>query len=229
MVEFWQQTLSGIHWQLNGAMLLAWCAAAFWLWLIWPTAELRVWLGDRAAQRRTLVALLAVTALWLMHASVQPAMQLHFLALVTLMLMLGWRLATVLLLLPASFYCLLVLKSPAELGALVLLGFWWPLFIAFVFYNRCFHILPKHLFVFIFCGAFINAGLSQLSHELLWGLWLWWGRDYQPGVIWDNYWQLAPLLAFPEALLNGMAVTLLVVYKPEWLADYSDRVYLWKK
>ena len=40
---------------------------------------------------------------------------------------------------------------------------------------------------------------------------------------------LIPLLAFPEALLNGMAVTLLVVYQPQWLFDYSDREYLWRK
>ena len=31
----------------------------------------------------------------------------------------------------------------------------------------------------------------------------------------------APLLALPEAILNGMAMTLLLVYKPEWVATYQ--------
>ena len=44
--------------------------------------------------------------------------------------------------------------------------------------------------------------------------------------IWQNYLVITPLVMFPEALLNGMAVTLMVVYKPEWLKTFSDPVYI---
>lgn len=39
------------------------------------------------------------------------------------------------------------------------------------------------------------------------------------------------LVAFPEAFLNGMAVTALVVFKPEWLETFNYSRYLqapWK-
>lgn len=36
-----------------------------------------------------------------------------------------------------------------------------------------------------------------------------------------------PLLAFPEGLLNGMALAILAVFRPEWLRVFSDRDYLY--
>ena len=48
-----------------------------------------------------------------------------------------------------------------------------PLFCAFMLYSRSYHLFPKHLFVFIFVGAFINAGLSTVFHQFSWAFWLW--------------------------------------------------------
>ncbi len=103
-----------------------------------------------------------------------------------------------------------------------------PLLLALTVHSLSYHKLPKHLFVFIFVAGFLNAGLSVVSHILAWSTYLWASTDYSATYLVDNYLLLIPLLGFPEALLNGMAVTLLVVYRPEWLYDYSDRVYLWR-
>ncbi|GAA5218011.1 hypothetical protein GCM10025776_25130 [Corallincola platygyrae] len=49
------------------------------------------------------------------------------------------------------------------------------------------------------------------------------GGDWQSQL---TYLNVTPLLMFPEGLLNGMAITLLAVYKPHWLKTYDDRIYL---
>lgn len=37
-----------------------------------------------------------------------------------------------------------------------------------------------------------------------------------------DYLATIPLLALPEALLNGMAVTMLLIYRPHWLAAFRE-------
>ena len=46
-----------------------------------------------------------------------------------------------------------------------------------------------------------------------------------PKQIWENYLMITPLVMFPEALLNGMAVTLMVVYRPN-LVTFNDKQYI---
>jgi uncharacterized membrane protein len=36
------------------------------------------------------------------------------------------------------------------------------------------------------------------------------------------------MLAFPEGTLNGIAITMMVVYKPEWVATFYDKLYLYE-
>ncbi|AZQ10943.1 hypothetical protein STH12_01843 [Shewanella khirikhana] len=228
MLEFWQGLLANIQWQLSGADALGLLLLTLWLWLIYPSRDLAELAANRQLQGRALLALSAMMGIWLFNASIHGLLQLHFLGLVTLMLMFSWRLATILALLPSAFYCVFVLKAPGHFGAYALMGVCLPLFVAFVIHNRSFYLLPKNLFVLIFVSGFANAGLSQLSHESFWSLWLGISGAYSWQVLWHDYLSLSILMMFPEALLNGMAVTLLVVYRPEWLADYSDRHYLWR-
>ena len=49
---------------------------------------------------------------------------------------------------------------------------------------------------------------------------------YSWQVIEDNYLVLTSLMLFPEAMFNGMTVTLLVIYKPEWVYTFYDKLYL---
>ncbi|MFB2647717.1 energy-coupling factor ABC transporter permease [Shewanella mangrovisoli] len=229
MLDFWANRLAQIEWDISPLQCLSLLLLTLWIYAIWPKEELQQVLKDKGLQWRLLLTLIAVNTLWLLNASIQVGLHLHFLGIVTCLLMFGWRLATVALLLPSAFFSVFVLKQPAEFGAFSLFAIAIPLFCAFILYSRSYHLFPKHIFVFIFVGAFINAGLSTVFHQFSWAFWLWWSMDYDWGVLIDNYLMLIPLLAFPEALLNGMAVTLLVVYHPQWLFDYSDREYLWRK
>ena len=40
-----------------------------------------------------------------------------------------------------------------------------------------------------------------------------------------EFWQYAPLIAFPEATINGIIITVLVVYYPEWVRLFDPAYY----
>ncbi|MFT5313825.1 MAG: putative membrane protein, partial [Paraglaciecola sp.] len=37
------------------------------------------------------------------------------------------------------------------------------------------------------------------------------------------------LMLFMEGMLNGMTITLLIIYRPEWVYTFYDKIYLEKK
>ncbi|MGS0677277.1 energy-coupling factor ABC transporter permease [Shewanella sp. 125m-1] len=229
LIDFWHRRLSDINWTFSSGDIATLLILALWVWVIYPSDELVQLLRTPAKQTHVLMASIALTGLWLMNASVTPGIHVHFLGLVVLMLMFGWRLASLIALLPTLFFALFVFKQPAVFAIYGLLGVCLPLFCCFLVYSLVFKYLPHHLFIYIFCGAFINGFLSILFHIFAWATWLSFTTKYDWAYLSHHYLVLIGLLGFPEALLNGMAITLLVVYRPEWLYDYSDRTYLWKK
>ena len=54
----------------------------------------------------------------------------------------------------------------------------------------------------------------------------WWQTLYTWQSLYDNYLFYSVLIWFPEAMLNGMAITLLITYRPEWVKTFYDREYL---
>ncbi len=229
MLNYWQTLWSSLdwHWQLSD--VLAAVTWLVWLVIVWPKDDVYQLKGNAGLRQRLWRGTLVIFGLWALDASIHPQLHLHFLALTTCMLMFGWRLATFALIIPSLMFSLLVLEQPWQFFAYSLVGVCLPLWFSFVLYHRCFHLLPHHLFIYIFCGAFLNSALTILVHMLLWSGWLLLSSDIPLSDIIDNYLLVAPLLMFPEALLNGMVITLIVVYRPQWLYDYSDRTYLWQK
>ncbi|MCF1427504.1 MAG: hypothetical protein LPH21_07660 [Shewanella sp.] len=227
-MSLWEQVgnkLTHIDWQFSPGDLFALVLLIIWLWLIWPKRDFSQLLMDKGKQRRLLWVLMAVNLLWMLNASIYHQLHVHFLGLVVLMQMFGWRLASIAVIMPVSLFALLVQGQAGWIAPYALFGSVLPLFISFTIYSRGFHLLPRNLFVYLFCAGFFNAGLVLISHMLLWGSWLWLTTDYIWSELVDSYFNLIPLLAFPEALLNGMALTLLVVYRPEWLYDFRDNQY----
>ncbi len=225
MSEFLQPLLANINWQFGFKEGLFIALLGLWLWAIWPKRMLAQIAKDRDQQWRLLCVLTAINTLWLLDASIDKQIHLHFLALVSLMLMYGWRMATLVALLPVMFFATFILKQPFYFAVFGLIAIALPLFCCFICYSLIFKHLPHHLFVYIFCAAFFNAFLSIVLHISAWSLWLALGEGYSWDYLQQNYLLLIPLLGFPEALLNGMAVTLMVIYRPYWLYDYSDHHY----
>ena len=164
--------------------------------------------------------------LWLFKAGIFEGLDVHFLGLSVLTLMLGFRNAII-----ASFIALLGANAVGygsweNVGVNGLLGTVLPISITYLFYMLSFHHIPRQLFVYIFVCAFFPAALSIALKTLTLGAFYYIEGTYPWDIIFNNYVLLIPLLVFPEALLNGMAITLLVIYQPTWVYTFHDKFYL---
>ena len=189
----------------------------------------RTWLQDKTRHHLCFGAAIALVPLWMMQAGIKTGLEVHFLGLTTLVLLLGWRMGVLM----ASLSLLLVTSFGFEawtmLGPNLLLGVIIPLSASYLFFLLTYSYLYRHLFVYIFVAGFLNAALTITLKTLLFSGFMVWSEQYNWQVVFDNYLSILPLLLLPEALLNGMAITVLVVFKPEWMRTYRDRDYIINK
>ncbi|EEX66870.1 energy-coupling factor ABC transporter permease [Vibrio metoecus] len=189
---------------------------------LWPKFR-----DDRTFQHLTYFVMLGLFLLWSAQASVKEGLTIHFLALTTLTMMYGWRSAFIITIPITAALALFGKISFAALPEYLLLSSLLPILISYSVFALSYHYLPRNIFVFIFVAGFFNAGVTGSLHLLLNSLYVWEMGTYDWKTIMDNYLIFIPLLAFPEGLLNGMALAILAVFRPEWLRVFSDRDYLY--
>jgi uncharacterized membrane protein len=172
-----------------------------WPWLAWWAALPLLWSADK----------LAAAPL------VQPMSGACL-----LMLMVGWPLA-VLALLPVAALAWALGDVPAAeaLGRLVWLGLV-PASLALGLGAAVRRGLPHHLFVYILGRGFFASLLALALAG--WAQMAWHGAppDMPVADLAVGRW----LAAWGDAFLTGMVVAIFVALRPEWLATYSDRLYL---
>ncbi len=166
-------------------------------------------------------ALCLLMVLWQLKGQLPDSPPVHFLGVTTLVIVLGLRLS--LLLVPLALLIpppVLALVNNTEIS-IDELQLWQWLAVAVAVIQSYLVLLasqkwlPRQLFVVIFVGGFFNSILSSVTYLLLQALgYSWLGTA--PNLT-SDYLLITPLLAFPEGLLNGMALTMLLVYRPEWL------------
>ncbi|ELA7356693.1 energy-coupling factor ABC transporter permease [Vibrio alginolyticus] len=193
-----------------------------WKKVVWPKLE-----KEKGFQHLVFATLFFFSILWAAQAGVKEGLQIHFLALTTLTMMYGWRMAF-LLSIPAMLVnhllhdvSLLLLPTSLVLSALI------PIFISYLVFLLSYHYLPRNIFVFIFVAGFFNGAITGSLHLIINSFYHLSIGHYDWETIQHNYFVFVPLLAFPEGLLNGMALAVLTVFKPEWLRVFSDRDYIY--
>lgn len=84
--------------------------------------------------------------------------------------------------------------------------------------------LPRHLFIYILGRGFLATWTAT---ALAGALALAWGRVAPPpGTALADLLLARFLTASGEAVITGMLVATFVAFRPDWLATYSDRLYL---
>ena len=82
--------------------------------------------------------------------------------------------------------------------------------------------LPPHLFIYIlgrgFFATLLGATLAGAAALLL--------SPLPPGTSAEDLLLARGLAASGEAFITGMLVAIFVAFRPQWLATYSDRLYL---
>ena len=86
--------------------------------------------------------------------------------------------------------------------------------------------LPPNFFVYVFVAAFFGAGVSYAAGGAAGAAVLALGAGRDAAIVFGEYAPYLLYLAFGEATLTGMLVTLAVVYRPQWVATFDDARYL---
>lgn len=139
-----------------------------------------------------------------------------------LVLLAGWPLA-MLALLPVAGLLVVVggLDMAAALHRLVWLGVV-PGTLALVLGTALRRVLPGHLFIYILGrGFFVTWAAAALAGALALAL-TGAPTGTEPGDLLIGRF----LAASGEAFLTGMMAAIFVAFRPQWLATYSDRLYL---
>jgi uncharacterized membrane protein len=181
---------------------------------------------DSRRQHLLFGTVFALFMLWLVRRDFDTGVSYHFIGLTAVTLLLDWPLA---ILGGLIAQLALVLLGRQDLIAVGINGA--LLILLPVLVTECCAILveraqPRNLFVYIFCSGFLAAALSALVCLLL-GLGLLW----HDGIFVMPYWLedfigYLWLIIFPEAFINGMVVSALVVFSPEWLETFNRTRYL---
>lgn len=206
-----------------------------WLWTLWLLGALLAlfllrgtrWamLADSRNLNVFLAATTAVLGLWLIKTGIKPGLSFHLLGATALTLMfrpLFALLAIALITAALSLWNGEYAAFPANwliMGA-VPVGVSWALF-RFIDGK-----LPNHLFVYVFLNAFFGAAVAILSVGVASTAFAALSGAYPLAYLLEEYLPYYLLMAWSEAFATGMLITMMVVYKPEWVATFDDRRYL---
>lgn len=167
--------------------------------------------------------------LWSMRAGVKPGLNLHMLGAMAATLALGPWLALVALGLALSGLMLngaiQWIDWPVNFVLMVML----PVGFAHVFLRAVERWLPAHFFIFVFVAGFAGAALTVMLQGLVASAAMIFTGAYSAGFLLTEYLPFFLLLGFSEAWISGAVITLMVVYRPEWVAAFDDRRYLLDK
>ena len=216
----------------SGTLLLGW--ALYLPVLLWAAAR-APWIelfSDLRRQHLLFGTVVVLFLLWLVRRDFASGLSMHFIGMTAVTLLLDWPLAIL-----AAFLAQLGLTVTGHqhLLALGMNGVLLVL-IPVAVTEACAQLVerkqPRNLFVFIFFSGFFPAALATLLCVLAsLAVLLVDGRYPMPPWL-DDFAGYIWLIMFPEAFINGTAISALVVYKPEWLETFNRSRYLqapWKE
>jgi uncharacterized membrane protein len=202
-------------------------AAAFGLAAL--SAPWRVWLDDRERQWVWLLGLAVLLGVWSMKAGITPGLSLRFLLVTALTLMHGWQLAVI-----GAALVLVVLSITGQaawssFGANLLCMAVVPALFTAWFHEFVHSRLPHNYFIYFFVTVFVGsalafnlAGLARLALLAASG-------TVEAAHVGPEYFAVLPFMSFGEATVNGMVMAMAVVYRPQWVMSFDDRLYLRKR
>lgn len=205
-----------------------WVSLALYLWLMSRALRWANWrrLADSNQLHVFLGAVVSLLMLWTLRTDVQPGFAWHLSAMVTVTLMYGWSLALFVGSLALFGTTLFGLNdwSGFPLSALVFIVLPATLTQAILGLARAY--LPKHYFVYVFVNAFFAGGFVALLTAMAATGTLLLADAFTLQKLTDSYLLFLPLMFFPEAVLNGWLIAIMVGFKPHWVGSFRDEEYL---
>jgi uncharacterized membrane protein len=205
-----------------------WLAAALYIPLLLLAMRSAPWskLADNEASHVFFGSIVMVIVIWLLRGGIQPGLGVHLLGVTSLVLMFEWQFALMAVSLVLAFA---TWSGPAgwqvfAVNALVMGAV--PVLFTRTLLYVCQRWLPHNFFIYVFINAFLAGALSILLAGLASALVQQSAGIHLPGSMTNNFLMILPMLMFGEGFLNGAAMSLVVAYRPQWVATFHDRWYL---
>ncbi len=179
-----------------------------------------------ARQTGVFACAVCLALIWQIQAGILEHLNIHILGITAVTLIMGWRLAFLCSLLASLLLLYFTELSSNQFAQFLLLSTFIPIYLSHALYLLCYRFLPKHFFVYIFVCAFLCAGFVGAAKILISGGYFYLLGLYDLPTLLDNYMFYAVIMWFPEAMLNGMVITLLITYRPHWVKTFYDQEYL---
>ncbi|MCU7958542.1 MAG: energy-coupling factor ABC transporter permease [gamma proteobacterium symbiont of Bathyaustriella thionipta] len=206
---------------------IIWAAIVSLLFLlaaVWGAPWAR--LADVEQQHVFLGSCVFITLLWSMQAGVNEYLDFHLLGVTALTLMFGWALALLGVFLVSLAVALAGWEEWTLLPVNFLVSGLFPVTLSWLMLMLIRQLLPRHFFIYVFVNAFLTAGISAMLTALLvvaimllnGAMTLSWAQNH--------FLPYFPLMFFPEAMLNGWLLTLMISFKPHWVYSFDDESYL---
>ena len=183
-------------------------------------------IADNEASHVYFGAIVILTVLWVLRGGIQPGLDYHLLGVTSLVLMFEWQFA---LMAVSLVLAVTTWTGPAgwqtfAVNALVMGAI--PALLSRIFLYACQRWLPHNFFIYVFINAFLAGALSILLAGLASALLQQSAGVHPPDSSDNNFLLILPMLMFGEGFLNGAAMSLVVAYRPQWVATFHDRWYL---
>ncbi|MCU7905312.1 MAG: energy-coupling factor ABC transporter permease [Candidatus Thiodiazotropha sp. (ex Epidulcina cf. delphinae)] len=217
--------------ELDGGLFsatLLWWLAGLCVVVVLYALRLAPWrrLTKKGQLHVFLGAVVALIALWHMRGQLQPGLSFHLLGVTAITLMFGWSMAIIIASLAlfavslnagygwqgyvVSFLTVVLVPITLSQCSLVLVRSW----------------LPRHFFVYVLGNGFFTAWLVGYAGGYLAMRLLAYSGAYSLAELQMTIMPFFPLMFFPEALVNGWIITLMVVFFPAWVHSFSDEQYI---
>ena len=171
-------------------------------------------------------ATVLLAAMWQLQTGLQPGLSFHLLGAAMLTLLMDMELALLALGLMLALLAAAGRMSWPALGLNFCVSLLPPVLLVTALLRMARRRLPANLFVYVFVNAFLGGGLSLLLAAVCgmlllldWGIYDW-------AHLVENALPFYGLLAWSEAFSSGLLLSILVVYRPQWVRTFDDAHYL---
>lgn len=189
------------------------------------SAPWRTWLQRTDRQHVWLGSIVGLAALWSLRAGITPGLSFQFLLVAAFTLMHGWRLALLGLAVVLGAECALHGGWTAWAANFLCFALV-PVAFVTVLHRVVERYLPNNYFVFffvtVFAGSMVAFNLAGFARLVLLAA----NGTLDVAHVGDEYLVFLPMMSFGEAFMNGLVMSIAVVYRPEWVASFDDRRYL---
>lgn len=208
-----------IEWAVNILCLLI---LLFSLW----TTPWRKLMGEQGLQHLLFGAVVALVCVWSIRAELTPELSIHFWGTATLALMFGFDLAVIIgtaaliaitvlgqqswAMLPLNMVAHIAIPVALIIGMRRLLEIYWG----------------KNFFLYLLGCGFIGGGVSAFIGGLVAATILVLSGQLSWFTITHEYVNYFPLLLFFEGFINGVLMTGMMVFHPDWIRSFDAQGYI---